>query len=92
MPVIVVGQPQGRGRKSTPATNLGGTWRARTRPSFWAMWTASNRRVAGSALRPAGLPAIATWQVQHGDVVRPPTGTTHAVLDTPVGLHGKRLL
>ena len=27
----------------------------------------------------------------HDDIVRPPKGTTHVVLDTPAGLHGKRL-
>jgi chromosome partitioning protein len=29
--------------------------------------------------------------VAHDQVVRPPKGTTHVVLDTPAGLHGKRL-
>jgi chromosome partitioning protein len=29
--------------------------------------------------------------VTQGEVVRPPKGTTHIVLDTPAGLHGKRL-
>ena len=42
-------------------------------------------------LRPAGLPTIAAWEVAHDEVVRPPKGTTHVVLDTPAGLHGKRL-
>jgi chromosome partitioning protein len=37
------------------------------------------------------LPKIAAWEVTQGDVVRPPKGTTHIVLDTPAGLHGKRL-
>jgi chromosome partitioning protein len=43
------------------------------------------------ALRPPELPAIGTWETAHDDVVRPPKGTTHVVLDTPAGLHGKRL-
>src|SRR4051794_21211125 len=42
-------------------------------------------------LRPHGLPTISAWEVTQGEVVRPPKGTTHAVLDTPAGLHGKRL-
>ena len=29
--------------------------------------------------------------MSHDEVVRPPKGTTHVVLDTPAGLHGKRL-
>ena len=43
------------------------------------------------SLRPAGLPKIASWDVAHDEIVRPPKGTTHVVLDTPAGLHGKRL-
>jgi hypothetical protein len=42
-------------------------------------------------MRPAHLPPIQGWEVSHHDIVRPPKGTTHVVLDTPAGLHGKRL-
>ena len=42
-------------------------------------------------MRPAGLPRIATWEVSRDEIVRPPKGTTHIVLDTPAGLHGRRL-
>jgi chromosome partitioning protein len=42
-------------------------------------------------LRAAGLPKISAWEVSNGEVVRPPKGTTHVVLDTPAGLHGRRL-
>jgi chromosome partitioning protein len=31
------------------------------------------------------------WEVAADEVVRPPKGTTHVVLDTPAGLRGKRL-
>lgn len=43
------------------------------------------------SLRPAALPRIEAWEVARDDIVRPPRGTTHVVLDTPAGLHGKRL-
>jgi chromosome partitioning protein len=43
------------------------------------------------ALRPPQLPVIQGWDVARDNVVRPPKGTTHVVLDTPAGLHGKRL-
>src|SRR5262249_20809180 len=42
-------------------------------------------------LRSADVPAIGTWDTLHDDIVRPPRGTTHVVLDTPAGLHGRRL-
>jgi chromosome partitioning protein len=43
------------------------------------------------ALRPPELPRIEGWDVKADGLVRPPKGTTHVVLDTPAGLHGKRL-
>jgi chromosome partitioning protein len=42
-------------------------------------------------MRPAHLAPIQGWDVGHNEIVRPPKGTTHVVLDTPAGLHGKRL-
>jgi len=42
-------------------------------------------------LRPPQLPQIRNWDVDRDEVVRPPKGTTHVVLDTPAGLDGKRL-
>jgi chromosome partitioning protein len=91
MPVIVVANPKGGVGKSTLSTNLAGYL---ARQGHAVMLGDVDRQQSARgwlALRPAGVPAIATWQVQHGDVVRPPKGTTHAVLDTPAGLHGKRL-
>jgi chromosome partitioning protein len=35
--------------------------------------------------------AIQPWEDARDEIVRPPKGTTHAVIDTPAGLHGKRL-
>jgi chromosome partitioning protein len=43
------------------------------------------------ALRPPQLAPIRGWDMNGSDVVRPPKGTTHVVLDTPAALHGKRL-
>ena len=37
------------------------------------------------------MPTIDTWEVGHDNISRPPKGTTHVVLDTPAGLHGKAL-
>ena len=42
-------------------------------------------------IRPFELPTIDTWEVGHDNIARPPKGTTHVVLDTPAGLHGKML-
>jgi chromosome partitioning protein len=42
-------------------------------------------------LRPAAARAIASWDVGDDKLAKPPKGTTHVVLDTPAGLHGKPL-
>jgi chromosome partitioning protein len=91
MPVIVVANPKGGVGKSTVATNLAG---ALARAGHAVMLGDVDRQQSAAqwlALRPALLPAIRGWDLAHDSVVRPPKGTTHVVLDTPAGLHGKRL-
>lgn len=91
MPVIAVANPKGGVGKSTLATNLAG-WLARQGHAVMLGDVDRQRSARGwLAMRPPGLPRIATWEALPGDIVRPPAGTTHAVLDTPAGLHGKRL-
>jgi chromosome partitioning protein len=91
MPVIVVANPKGGVGKSTVATNVAG-WLARQ--GHAVMLGDLDRQQSTRhwlALRPPQLPLIRGWEVVDGDLVRPPKGTTHLVLDTPAGLHGKRL-
>ena len=91
MPVIVVANPKGGVGKSTLATNLAGWLAHQGRAVMLGDIDRQQSARGWLGLRPAGLPAIRSWDVLPGDVVRPPEGTTHAVLDTPAGLHGKRL-
>jgi chromosome partitioning protein len=42
-------------------------------------------------LRAPSLPHIATWDIEPDSPARPPKETTHVVLDTPAGLHGKKM-
>lgn len=91
MPVIVVANPKGGVGKSTLATNLAG-WLARQ--GHRVMLGDVDRQQSSRqwlALRPPALPRIDGWDVQRDHIVRPPKGTTHVVLDTPAGLHGRRL-
>ena len=92
MPVIVVANPKGGVGKSTLATNVAG---ALAREGHAVMLGDIDRQQSSRqwlAMRPAHLPPIRGWEeVSHNDIVRPPKGTTHVVLDTPAGLHGKRL-
>ena len=91
MPVIVIANPKGGVGKSTLATNVAG-WLARQ--GHAVMLGDVDRQQSARqwlALRPATLPVIRGWDVDREQIVRPPKGTTHVVLDTPAGLHGKRL-
>ena len=94
MPVIVVANPKGGAGKSTLATNLAGCLAAAghrvmlgdiDRQQSSRQWLDLRVRAAPQA------PTIQGWEVASDDIVRPPKGTTHVVLDTPAGLHGKRL-
>ena len=91
MPVIVVANPKGGVGKSTVATNLAG---ALARAGHSVMLGDVDRQQSARqwlGLRPAALPAIQGWDIARDDVVRPPKVTTHVVLDTPAGLHGRKL-
>ncbi|MFO1339392.1 MAG: ParA family protein [Burkholderiaceae bacterium] len=92
MPVIAIANPKGGVGKSTLATNLAG---ALARQGHAVMLGDLDRQQSSRqwlGLRPAGLPAIAGWEIrEETGQVRPPKGTSHVVIDTPAGLHGKKL-
>ncbi|MBI5256938.1 MAG: ParA family protein [Burkholderiales bacterium] len=91
MPVIVVANPKGGVGKSTLATNVAG-WLARQ--GHAVMLGDVDRQQSSRqwlALRPPQLPPITGWEIDDDRILRPPRGTSHVVLDTPAGLHGKRL-
>jgi chromosome partitioning protein len=91
MPVIVVANPKGGVGKSTLSTNLAGYLAHQGHAVMLGDVDRQQSSRAWLGLRPAGLPAIRTWDAGPDGVVKPPRGTTHAVLDTPAGLHGRRL-
>lgn len=90
MTVIVVANPKGGVGKSTLATQIAG---ALAHQGHAVMLGDVDRQQSARgwlALRPPQLPPIRGW-ADAADTLRPPKGTTHAVLDTPAGLHGRRL-
>jgi chromosome partitioning protein len=91
MPVIVVANPKGGVGKSTLATNLAGWLAAAGQAVMLGDVDRQQSARQWLALRPPALPRISGWEAAGDDIVRPPKGTTHVVLDTPAGLHGKRL-
>jgi chromosome partitioning protein len=91
MPVIVIANPKGGVGKSTLATNVAGCLAAAGRRVMLGDVDRQQSSRQWLAARPAHLPVILGWDVSHDEIVKPPKGTTHVVLDTPAGLHGKRL-
>jgi chromosome partitioning protein len=91
MPVVVVANPKGGVGKSTLSTNVAGYFAAQG----YAVMLGDADKQQSSALwlrlRSPQARAIPTWALQDGQPAKPPKGTTHVVLDTPAGLHGKRL-
>ena len=91
MPVIAIANPKGGVGKSTLATNVAGCLAHQGHAVMLGDVDRQQSARQWLALRPASLPPVRGWDVAHDDVVRPPKGTSHVVLDTPAGLHGKRL-
>lgn len=91
MTVVVVANPKGGVGKSTTATQVAGYW---ARQGHRVMLGDVDRQQSSRlwlGLRPSGARAVGAWTAAPDRVLKPPKGTTHVVLDTPAGLHGKRL-
>jgi chromosome partitioning protein len=91
MPVVLVANPKGGVGKSTLATNIAGYFASAGHPVMLGDTDRQQSSKLWLGLRPPQAREIRTWEAtEDGEVVRPPRGTTHAVIDTPAGLHGSR--
>ncbi len=91
MKSFLIANPKGGSGKSTLATNLAGYF---ARCGHRVMLGDTDRQQSARewlAIRPNTLPTIRTWDVEKDLPARPPKDTTHVVLDTAAGLHGKTL-
>src|SRR5437773_27341 len=84
MPVIVVANPKGGVGKSTLSTNIAGYLAVEGHKVMLGDVDRQQSSRTWLGLRPASAAPIAAWEVAHDTIVRPPKGTTHVVLDTPV--------
>lgn len=91
MPVVVVANPKGGVGKSTLATQLAGYLASQGHAVMLGDADKQQSSRLWLSLRPPDARPIATWDISHDHIVKPPKGTTHVVLDTPGGLHGWRL-
>ena len=91
MKAFLIANPKGGSGKSTLATNLAGYFANRGHDVMLGDTDRQQSAREWLAMRPFELPIIATWEIGPDAICRPPKGTSHVVLDTPAGLHGKQL-
>ena len=91
MQSYLVANPKGGVGKSTLATNLAGMFAAAGENVMLGDIDRQQSSREWLRLRPARLPRIYSWEIEDGKPARPPKDATHVVLDTPAGLHGKKL-
>jgi len=87
----MIANPKGGSGKSTLATNLAGWFARRGHATMLGDIDRQQSSREWLRLRPPSLPRIATWEIEPDKPARPPKDSTHIVLDTPAGLHGKKL-
>ena len=91
MKSFLIANPKGGSGKSTLATNLAGHF---AQGGARVMLGDIDRQQSSREwlkIRPETLPPIRGWSAERDQPLRPPKDTTHVVLDTPAGLHGKAL-
>ncbi len=91
MKSFLIANPKGGSGKSTLATNLAGYF---ARCGHQVMLGDTDRQHSARdwlAIRPSSLPLIRSWDIETNQPARPPKDTTHVVLDSAAGLHGKML-
>ena len=91
MKAFLVANPKGGSGKSTLATNLAGYFASQGHEVMLGDIDRQQSSRERLGIRPFELPTIDTWDIGPDNIARPPKGTTHVVLDTPAGLHGKAL-
>jgi chromosome partitioning protein len=91
MPVVVIANPKGGVGKSTLATHVAGYFARQGRAVMLGDVDRQQSSALWLKLRPVAARPITTWAVTADQIAKPPRDTTHLVLDTPAGLHGKRL-
>ena len=89
MPVVVVANPKGGVGKSTLSTNIAGYFASQGHAVMLGDADRQQSSALWLGLRPPEARRIQSWDFSTDNIARPPKGTTHVVLDTPAGLHGK---
>lgn len=88
---ILLVNPKGGCGKSTLATNLAGYYANVGRKVMLGDVDRQQSSLRWLALRPENVAGITGWQLQAAQAAKPPKNTEIVVLDSPAGIHGKKL-
>jgi chromosome partitioning protein len=90
MPVVVVANPKGGVGKTTMATNIAGYYASKGHAVMLGDADRQQSSRLWLGLRPPGARGVSSWDLGEDKIAKLPKGTTHVVLDTPAGMHGKQ--
>lgn len=91
MPVVVIANPKGGVGKTTLSTHVAGYFASQGHAVVLGDADRQHSSELWLGLRPPAARRISSWELDPDLAAKPPKNTSHAVLDTPAGLHGWRL-
>ncbi len=91
MSIILVANPKGGSGKTTLATNLAGHYAVQGERVALGDMDRQYSSLAWLKQRPRGVALIQGWDARDEEELAPPRQVDRAILDSPAGLHGKRL-
>ncbi len=88
---ILVANPKGGSGKTTLSTNLAGYFARQGENVLLGDMDRQQSSLSWLNQRAAGLPAILAWDAREEDEIKLPHKTAWTIVDSPAGMHGKRL-